>query len=344
MAPFGGWDMPIQYQGILAEHHATRTAATVFDTSHMGEFELRGPTALADLERLLTLDVGGIAIGQCRYGYLLRDDGGVLDDLTCYRRAADHFWLIVNAGTREADAAWIRPRLSPQTAFEDLTLHTGKLDVQGPTSRAALERAFGQTLPDLKYFRFAELRLGDLPCTISRTGYTGEWGYELYFPRAECARVWERLLAAGVQPAGLGARDTLRLEAGYPLYGHELDTTRTPIAASRGQFVDLRKDFVGKPAVENDLAAGCEQYLVGLQLDSKRAARAGDLIQQDGQTLGVITSGSIAPSLGVAIAFAYVAAAMCAPGAALEIATRGATLNGRVVTLPFYKMGTARKA
>ena len=243
MAPFGGWDMPIQYEGILPEHAQTRKHATIFDTCHMGEFDLRGPSAEADLERLLTQKIGTIAIGQCRYGYLLRDDGGVLDDLTCYRRGPDHFWLIVNAGTREDDAAWIRSHLSPGTKFADLTLQTGKLDVQGPASRAEFEKAFGLQLPDLKYFWFADLPIGGVPCTVSRTGYTGEWGYELYYPRAETVRFWKTLTTGtAIQPAGLGARDTLRLEVGYPLYGHELGPDRTPVAASRGSFIDAAKD------------------------------------------------------------------------------------------------------
>lgn len=343
MAPFGGWEMPIQYDGILAEHLATRTAATMFDTCHMGEFELSGPSAERDLERLLTQNVATIQAGQCRYGYLLRDDGGVVDDLTCYRRGPDHFWLIVNAGTRESDAAWIRDHLSPQTKFTDLTLQTGKLDVQGPSSREAVEKSFGIKLPDLKYFWFADVELGGFPCLISRTGYTGEWGYELYFPRNETVRFWDVLAAkGGVKPAGLGARDTLRLEVGYPLYGHELGPDRTPVAAARGSFIDSKKDFIGKAAVARDLSDGCPRYLAGLQLESKRAARAGDKVVADGKTVGEITSGSLAPSLGVAVAMAYVDAAQ-GPGAKLQIDSRGALLNAVVVDMPFYKNGTARK-
>lgn len=344
MAPFGGWDMPIQYEGILAEHHATRRAAAVFDTCHMGEFELRGPDAERDLERLLTLRVSNLRDGQCRYGYLLQDEGGILDDLTCYRFGPDRFWLIVNAGTRESDAAWIRRHLSPGTQFDDLTLRTGKLDVQGPDSRAAIERAFGATLPDLKYFHFAGSELGGIPFTVSRTGYTGEWGYELYFPRDQTVRVWDQLLAAGVRPAGLGARDTLRLEVGYPLYGHELGPDRTPIAASRGAFVDVSKDFIGKDAVARDLDAGCSHYLAGLQLEGKRAARAGDTVLLDGEPVGAVTSGSLAPSLGVAVALAYVDASLCHPGQPLQVESRGTALKGVIVELPFYKEGTARRA
>ena len=345
MAPFGGWDMPIQYEGIQPEHHATRTQATVFDICHMGEFELRGPTAQADLERLLTQNVATIAEGQARYGYLLREDGGVLDDLTCYRFGPHHFWLIVNAGTCAGDANWIRGHLSPQTQFEDITPRIGKLDLQGPTAREALEGAFGAKVPDLKYFRFATVQLDGVSCVLSRTGYTGEFGYELYFPIEHTAAFWNRLLAKGdVLPAGLGARDTLRLEVGYPLYGHELGLDRSPVAAARGLFMDLKKDFIGKAACARDKAQGCPQYLCGLQLESKRAARAHDVVFADGQPAGEITSGSLAPSLGVAVALAYLRADRCASGTAVEVECHGKRLPARVVELPFYKNGTARRS
>jgi aminomethyltransferase len=344
MAPFGGWDMPIQYEGILAEHKWTRVKASIFDTCHMGEFELRGANAETDLERLITPSVAGIAIGQCRYGYLLRNDGGVLDDLTCYRRDKNHFWLIVNAGTCRGDAEWIRCRLSPGTVFTDLSPMTGKLDIQGPKSRVEMEKALKIRLPDLNYFRFANVMLDGTACMLSRTGYTGEWGYELYCPADEVERFWDLFLdRSEIKPAGLGARDTLRLEVGYPLYGHELSAARTPVAASRGQFMDLKKEFVGKPAVGRDLEKGVPQFLVGLQLESKRAARAQDKVMSGGNVIGEITSGSIAPSLGVAVAMAYVDQAFTQLGRKLEIDAHGTLLPAMVVDLPFYKEGTARK-
>lgn len=344
MAPFGGWDMPIQYEGILAEHAWTRSKATIFDICHMGEFELRGPTAEADLERLVTQSVAGITVGQCRYGYLLRDDGGVLDDLTCYRRDKDHFWLVVNAGTCAGDAAWIRKHLSPQTVFTDLSSMTGKLDIQGPESRAEMEKALGVRLPDLKYFWSARVMLDGTACLLSRSGYTGEWGYELYCPADEVERFWNLFLEkSAIKPGGLGARDTLRLEVGYPLYGHELSTGRTPIAASHGHFVDLNKEFIGKPAVSHDLEKGVPRFLVGLQLDSKRAARAQDKVVSGESVVGEITSGSIAPSVGVAVAMAYVDKALTQPSQRLEIDAHGKRLPAVVVELPFYKNGTARR-
>jgi aminomethyltransferase len=345
IAPFGGWDMPIQYEGILAEHEATRTRCTVFDTCHMGEFDLRGPTAEADLERLLTMNVATIRQGQCRYGYLLRDDGGVLDDLTCYRRAPDHFLLVVNAGTLAGDANWIRSHLSAGTQFIDLSPSTAKLDVQGPASREVMEKAFGAPLPDLKYFWFADVTLKGVRCTVSRTGYTGEWGYEIYFPADKAQPFWDLLTANGAKPAGLGCRDTLRLEVGYPLYGHELTTERTPVAATRGQFMDTKKDFIGRAAVLRDLEKGTPRYLVGLKLDSRRAARAHDKLTLGDKEVGEITSGSLAPSLGVAVAMAYLDAELCKPGQLVQVPVAGGkSLPATVVELPFYRNGTARAA
>lgn len=344
MAPFGGWDMPIQYEGILIEHACTRTHASVFDICHMGEFDLRGPTAQADLERLITQPVASIAEGQCKYGYLLRENGGVLDDLTCYRMAKDHFWLVVNAGTCRQDAEWINSRLSPQTRFMDISHDTGKLDVQGPSSRQELEKAFAVKLPDLKYFWSAHIMLDGTACLLSRTGYTGEWGYELYMPAGEVERFWNIIVSkSSIKPAGLGARDTLRLEMGYPLYGHELSTDRTPVAAARGSFIDQTKDFLGKDAVLRDLEKGTTQYLAGLRLETKRAARSHDKVVHGGQAVGEVTSGSLAPSLGVAVAMAYIDKGLCIAGQALEVEVHGKLLPATVVDLPFYKNGTARK-
>jgi aminomethyltransferase len=344
MAPFGGWDMPIQYDGILIEHEHTRTRTGLFDICHMGEFELRGPTALADLERLLTQSIGSLAVGQCRYGYLLRDDGGVLDDLTCYRLGTDHFWLVVNAGTCADDAAWIRSHLSPQTQFTDLSPQIAKLDIQGPTSQKDMEAVIGKPLPDLKYFRFTEWELWGEKCLLSRTGYTGEWGYELYFPWGKAVAFWEKFLTnKNIKPVGLGARDTLRLEMGYPLYGHELSTDRSPVATGRGNFIDAKKNFIGKSAVEKDLKQGAGRYLVGLRLENRRAARSHDQVFSGDKLVGEVTSGSLAPSLNVAVAMAFIDEPLTQVGTSVEIEVHGKRLPALVVDLPFYKKGTARK-
>lgn len=344
MAPFGGWDMPIQYEGILAEHQYTRNVCGIFDICHMGEFELRGPTAEQDLERLLTQSISSIAVGQCKYGFLLKDNGGVIDDLTCYRFSSDHFMLVVNAATCAGDAEWISNRLSPATVFHDISAWTGKLDVQGPQSKECLEEALGISVPELKYFHSTRINVLGLSCLLSRTGYTGEWGYELYFPMEATQKFWDKLVAPGrIKPIGLGARDTLRLEVGYPLYGHELSDERSPVAAFGKNFVEVNKDFIGRSGVLRDLEKGTSQRLVGLTLATKRAARAGDVVWAGGVKSGVVTSGSLAPSLGTAVALAYIDREALDKNLPIEIDVKGSRLAAKVTPLPFYREGTARR-
>ncbi len=341
MGEFGGWDMPIQYAGILEEHAHTRSNASVFDICHMGEFELSGATALQDLEKLLTCAVHSMAVGQVRYGFLLDDDGGTIDDLTVYRLEVDRFMLVVNAGTAEKDADWIQGRISGSTVFNDLSADMAKLDVQGPKSREVLEDVFGCLLPELGYFRFKEFQALE-SCVLSRTGYTGEWGYEIYLPNAAAAGLWDKIVAHELcAPGGLGARDTLRLEMGYPLYGHELSSARTPVATSRGMFINMDKEFIGKENVAADLDDP-EILLVGLQFANKRAAREGDKLYYEDIEIGVVTSGSLAPSLGVAVAMAFVEPEFADFGRALDVEIRGKRFSAEVVDLPFYKSGTAR--
>lgn len=343
MAPFAGWDMPIQYAGILKEHEQTRRAVSVFDTCHMGEFEFTGPGAARALDTLLTQRIETLRIGQARYGYLLREDGGTLDDVICFRLANERFLLVVNAGTRPKDADWVRAHLPAAVGFRDLSDATGKLDVQGPLARAAVETAFACRLPDLGYFCCAEIELGGVPTLISRTGYTGEFGYELYFPAGQAEPFWDRLTqAGGVQPAGLGARDTLRLEMGYPLYGHELSEDRTPAGVARKAFLDVGKPFIGREAVLREIQSGTGNRLVGLRLAGRRSARAGDSVRWNGSRAGILTSGSFAPSLGVAIALALVEPGAAVEGTVLGIVSGNAELESRVVSLPFHTLGTAR--
>ena len=348
MAEFGGWDMPIQYDGILAEHEHTRTKTGLFDICHMGEFELTGPTAVADLERLLTMKVSTLAIGQCRYGFMLNEQGCVIDDLTCYCLGEERYMLVVNAATLDGDAAWIQQHLSPGTVFADLSDGIAKLDVQGPTARTEIEAVIGKKLPDLGYFRaeyfqgFENLLGAGSACLVSRTGYTGDWGYELYFPATEAVRIWRALLAnPNIKPIGLGARDTLRLEMGYSLYGHELSLDRTPVATSRGGFIRKEGGFIGEAAVRRDLA-NPQEFLVALEFDSKRAARSHDKVFFQGLESGMVTSGSVSPSLGKAVALAFVKAGHAAIGTILDVEIRSKLFPAKVVELPFYKNGTAR--
>lgn len=342
MGGFGGWDMPIQYAGILQEHAHTRSQVSVFDICHMGEFELSGASAIDDLEMLLSCNVGSMDVGQIRYGFMLNELGCTLDDLTCYRLDEDRFMLVVNAGTTEKDARWIRNHVSPDTTFVDLSGGMAKLDVQGPESRNVLEDVFGCPLPTLGYFRFKEFEAPETPCILSRTGYTGELGYEIYLPNAAVEGLWGRLLAHPlVAPGGLGARDTLRLEMGYPLYGHELSEERSPVATSRGAFICMDKEFIGRDQVAEALG-NPTSLLVGLAFDSKRAAREHDKLYSDGREVGEVSSGSLAPSLGVAVAMAFVEPEFTNRGRVLEVEIRGKRFPAQVVDLPFYKQGTAR--
>lgn len=340
MAPFGGWLMPIQYEGILAEHKHTREMCSLFDICHMGEFLISGELAAADLERLLSCRISNLDNGQCRYGFLLNEEGGVLDDLTCYRLGPQDFFLVVNAGTAESDAAWVQQHLSPGTIFEDVSAVTAKLDVQGPRSREVLERVAGGTLPELGYFRSIYLPIFDSNVLLSRTGYTGEWGYELYFPVQDAQRIWDLLLTdPAIKPAGLGARDTLRLEMGYPLYGHELKDLASPLAVCGGKFVAMDTDFIGHSALKMEQDEGVAKKLIGLKLESRRAAREGSVVLCDGEEVGVVTSGSVSPSLGVAVAMAMVDAS--ADGV-WTLSVRGKELPATKAALPFYTDGSAR--
>ncbi len=339
MGEFGGWDMPIQYAGILLEHRQTRTKASVFDICHMGEFELSGSTALQDLERLLTCNIQTLEPGQVRYGFMLNDAGGVIDDLTCYRLATDRFMLVVNAGTTEKDRAWIQNHLSDDTHFIDRSAEMAKLDVQGPLADEVVAAVLDQPLPNLGYFRFQTLENGWM---MSRTGYTGERGYEIYLPNANVSKLWEKLVAHPLcEPGGLGARDTLRLEMGYSLYGHELSEARSPVATSRGMFINLKKEFIGKAAVQADLENPA-LYLVGLAFDSKRAARTHDTVWCGEEEIGEVTSGSLAPSLGYAVAMAFVKPECASIGSELQVKIRNKNFPATVVELPFYKNGTAK--
>jgi aminomethyltransferase len=336
--------MPIQYAGIVPEHLHTRAHASIFDTCHMGEFEFQGPGAESDLEGLVTQSVSSMKDGQCRYGFMLNEQGGVLDDITVFRRNSDHFFMVVNAGTLAADAEWVRRHLSSETRFSDLSSGRAKLDIQGPRSRELMEAVTGSPLPELGYFRFCDSNLCGIPCTLSRTGYTGEWGYEFYFDADSAGHLWHEFLGnSGIRPAGLGARDTLRLEVGYPLYGHELNSEQTPVAAFGGQFVDTSKSFIGHEAVVRELDEGPPRKMCGLRLQSKRAAREGARVTLDGAEVGSVTSGSLAPSLRIAVAIAFVDSNLTEPGTPLKIQIRGKSLPAEVVELPFYRDGTARK-
>lgn len=367
MVDFAGWSMPVQYGSIIEEHLATRSAAGMFDVSHMGRLDVGGPGALDWLESLLTRCVSDIDVGRCRYTLVTADNGGVtiLDDALVGRvpDAADgspRMTLVVNASNRDRVVSWLRGRLpAAGVALADRTAETAMIAVQGP---AALEIVTGLCGADdaaritgLGTYRSTSASVAGVPTAVSRTGYTGEDGVELVVPGADAVTVWEAILAAGgprgLRPCGLGARDTLRLEAGMPLYGHELTASADPFALGLGLAVNLEspqgmvRPFPGAAALRRMRDTPGGRVRVGLAGTSKRAAREAAAVMRPGDTrpVGFVSSGSFSPSLGHAVAMAMVDRDVAASGTALEVAVRDAREAVRVVPLPFYRRQAPRK-
>ena len=344
---FAGWQMPVRYSSDLAEHHAVRTAAGLFDLSHMAEIAVVGPDAGVFLDQALAGTLSTIAVGRAKYSLLLADDGGIVDDLVVYR-LDDHDYLVVaNAGNREAAFGALATRASGfDVTVDDESDDTALVAIQGPEAEGVLDALIsGDRLqPDaplstLRYYRVLQGTFDDAPVLIARTGYTGEDGFELYLAPESAADLWTALAEAGaprgVVPAGLASRDTLRLEAGMPLYGHELGRDVRPAQAGLGRVVDTSKDFVGRSGV--DPAPGA-RVLVGLTLPGRRAARAGyPVVTDDGTVVGEITSGALSPTLGHPVAMAFVDPDVVDRGPALAVDVRGTPIPATVVPLPFYK-------
>ncbi|GAB7080642.1 glycine cleavage system aminomethyltransferase GcvT [Megalodesulfovibrio paquesii] len=337
MADFAGFLMPIQYAGIIAEHTQTRTQAALFDICHMGEFLIAGEAAKAELSRVLTHNLDTLAPGRCRYGFLLNENGCAIDDCILYCLKEDSYMLVVNGARVEVDKAWIAARLD-KAYFEDVSDETGKLDLQGPASLEVMEALLGQSLRQIPYFGVAQLEWQGQPLLVSRTGYTGELGYELYCHADMAGPLWDALLAfETVKPAGLGARDTLRLEMGLPLYGHDLDEAHTPAEAGYAALLNSPADYIGK-GKDREI----REKLVGLKLEGRRSARHGDVVLLDGLEVGVVTSGSFCPTINCAAALAFIKAEHAAAPAYTIRAAR-AELPATPADLPFHKDGTARK-
>lgn len=342
MVEFGGWDMPVQYSSIVAEHHAVRKAAGLFDISHMGRLRFRGPDAAKFLDRLVTCDVAGLEVGQVRYGLVTNDAGCILDDILAYR-FADWHMLVVNASNREKILAWIdRHRAGFQATVEDLTFDQAMIAVQGPRAEKLLQPLVETDLSQIKYYFAAPAKVSGTSGIVSRTGYTGEDGFEVILPAAQITALWEKLLASGagegVLPAGLGCRDTLRLEAAMPLYGHELNESIDPYTAGLGFGVKIDgKEFIGKPALIAAKANTHRNRRVGLQLVSKRIAREGTLVFAGDRQVGHVTSGTFSPTLEKSIAMAYVEPGSAAAGTDVSVEIRGQREAAKIVKLPFYK-------
>ncbi len=340
ISPFGGFLMPIQYEGIIKEHNATRTYAAIFDTCHMGEFILKGPGVIADLETIVSCPIATLKIGQCRYGFICNEHGGVIDDQIIYRLDDEEFLMVVNASTEPNDFAWVKSHLSHNTEIKNITSTTAKLDLQGPASPKIFSKLMAQSINDMKYYHFKYNTYRGERILTSRTGYTGEIGFEIYCTAELAYQFWDDCLKEGVTPAGLGARDTLRLEMGYPLYGHELDQ-ETNAAESGFSRAISNKDFIGSATVNDNSKA--HRSLVGIILEGRRAARHGDLIIDiSGKEIGRITSGSFSPSLQCALALGYVNKESSVNDTDLIVKTDRNELKGAVSALPFYTKATGR--
>jgi aminomethyltransferase len=346
---FGGWEMPVQYAGILEEHRAVRERAGLFDLSHMGELWVAGPGAADGLARALVSDPTRLAVGRAQYSMIVAEDGGIIDDLIVYRTADERFLVVPNAGNREAVAEALTDRLAGlPAALGDASLSTSLVAIQGPLARSVLEPLTDVDLASLRYYGIVEGTTAGVPALVARTGYTGEDGFELFVPWPEGLRVWDALRAAGhdrgLVPVGLGARDTLRLEAGMPLYGNELDRTTNPYEAGLGRVVKLDKavDFVGRAALEACVERGVSRLLVGLEVRGRGIVRHGHPVFRPGESeaCGVVTSGTMSPTLGVPIGMAYVPTADAVPGTILECGVRDARIAVGVRSLPFYQRAT----
>ena len=338
MVEFGGWDMPVQYDGVLAEHARVRTDAGLFDTSHMDAFWVEGPGSLDALSRVVTQDLRTLAIGACRYGFLLNEEAGVIDDLIVYRMGEAAWMPVVNAGTAPGDFAWMRKQLAgADCELRDLRATQGKLDLQGPNAVPILARALGIDAAGLRRFRWMRTTAGGHDWIVSRTGYTGEDGVELYAAPEAIDAAWQALTGAGVRPCGLGARDTLRLEAGLPLYGHELDASTSPAEADLMRFCRKDDPFIGREALLRR-AASPALRLVPFRLAGRQTARNGQTVRRaDGTPIGRVTSGSYGPTVGQAIGFAYVVPDEARPDTHWMVDNGRALLPATVATLPFLR-------
>jgi aminomethyltransferase len=336
MVEFAGYDMPVQYTGILDEHEAVRTAAGLFDVSHMSNLWVTGPDAVATLTKSLVADVARIPVGGTKYSVLLRDDGTILDDLYVFH-VPKGYHVIPNAGQNEVVASRIRSL--GHAPVEDVTSKTAILALQGPRAPDILAKAMGRSFDDVKRFHLTQAPNLGQDAFISRTGYTGEDGFELVFPSTKAPEVWNALLDVGrplgLKPCGLGARDTLRLEKGYCLAGNEFAGGRTPLEAGLSWLIHWDHDFAGKPALDKQRAAGPKQKLVGVRIVEKGIPRHGMPIAHDGHEVGVVTSGSMSPTLGVGIALGYVETKAAAQGTKVEVLIREKPVAAEVVKLPF---------
>ncbi len=340
---FAGFEMPVQYSSIMEEHLSVRTKVGVFDVSHMGEFDVRGTDALSFLQHVTVNDVSKLTKGMVQYSAMCYPDGGIVDDLLVYH-FGEHYMLVVNASNIEKDFGWLEAQAKGNVELRNVSDDFSLLAIQGPKSRDLLQKLTRVPLPGIEYYRFQPGEIAGVPMTISRTGYTGELGYEIYFDSklSLAHKIWDAVFEAGkefgVAPIGLGARDTLRLEMGYSLYGNDIDQTTHPLEAGLGWITKLNKEeFIGKEAMVKAKAAGLNRTMTGLLLPGRNIARHGFPITNNGATIGHITSGTFSPSLQQSIAMGYVGSSYANPDAYVSVSIRGKDVQARVAKIPFLK-------
>jgi aminomethyltransferase len=343
MVPFAGFNMPVQYEGVNAEHETVRTAVGVFDVSHMGEFLIEGDHALELIQKVTSNDASKLTIGKAQYSCLPNDTGGIVDDLIVYKVKEDTYLLVVNASNIEKDWNWIQSKNDVGATMRDLSDDYSLLAIQGPKAVEAMQSLSSHDLSAIGFYNFI---VGDFAgiehVIISATGYTGSGGFEIYCKNSEVKQIWDKVFEAGaaygIKPIGLAARDTLRLEMGYCLYGNDIDDTTSPIEAGLGWITKFTKKFTNSDALEAEKLRGAERKLVGFQLDERGVPRHGyDIVDGNGKTIGVVTSGTMAPSLNLGIGLGYVPTILSEPGSKIYIQIRKNAIPATVVKLPFYK-------
>ncbi len=342
MVDFGGWDMPVQYSGILDEHATVRNAVGLFDVSHMGEIEVRGPQALDLVNHVSTNDAAKLKIGQAHYSGLLYEHGGFVDDILVHKVADDHFFLCVNASNQDKDYAHIVENNRFDAQVKNAGPDYAQIAIQGPKGPATLQKLTRTDLAPIRYYHFVDGEVSGVPARIARTGYTGEDGFEIYVPPAEAPRLWKEILAAGeefgIKPAGLGARNTLRLECAMALYGHEIDATITPLEAGLSWIVKFDKaSFIGRQALLAQRERGITRKLAGFEMLGRGIGRDGYEIHIDGQKAGWVTSGGPCPTAAKNLGLCYLPLSAAEPGRTIRVLVRNQPVEARVVATPFYK-------
>lgn len=341
---FGGWELPVQYQGILEEHKKVRENAGLFDVSHMGEITAKGPDAEKFIQKLITNDLSKISDGQVMYSPMCYQDGGVVDDLLVYKFNADDYLIVVNASNTEKDFDWIKQQKGENVdvQIQNVSSEYAQIALQGPKAEKILQKLTNEPLSEIRFFRFkSEVQLCGVEALVSRTGYTGEDGFEIYISSINAELLWERIMEAGKEdglvPVGLGARDTLRFEACLPLYGQEISPDITPLEAGLGHFVKLNKDdFIGKDALVRQKEKGLERKLAGIEMIDRGIPRSHYEIQVNGSPAGFVTTGSFAPSLNKNMGLALLESQYCIPGSEVDVIIRNKALKAKIVETPLY--------